>query len=221
MPIHAQGRDEYIVISGGPALLQWESYRESRDRHDKWWGNFIRTARIRFDQLRNQLGEDALITWLVYRPGYARRATEEGRPLLSFIESVNEKYHTNLVWFDSGPDVINYLNGGRSRATTKISGLEYFGHSNKYCWVFDYSNFILGASKAWLHQDEFTNVRKDIFTRRPYVKSWGCHTAESMSERWHYYTKTRMIGAFGKTDYSDSWKNTLPYISTPGGYWDD
>ena len=39
--------DEYIIVSGGPALKKWEVFRRTNHRHDKWWGNFIRSARIR------------------------------------------------------------------------------------------------------------------------------------------------------------------------------
>ncbi len=81
--------DEYIIVTGGPALEKWEQYRVKNQRHDKWWGNFIRASRIRIDQLqRYYKGKGPVnITWMVYRPGYVTRATEDGQPLISFIES--------------------------------------------------------------------------------------------------------------------------------------
>ena len=34
--------DEYILLVGGPSLLQWENFRREEHRHDRWWGNFVR-----------------------------------------------------------------------------------------------------------------------------------------------------------------------------------
>src|SRR5471032_3707488 len=77
---------EYIVLIGGPSLHQWEQYKSQP--HDHWWANFIHTARLRTDQLRAQLGPDAMITWLVYKQGYLDRAQQEKQDLIGFIDSV-------------------------------------------------------------------------------------------------------------------------------------
>lgn len=210
---------EYIIVSGGPALREWEKYRRETHQHDKWWGNFVRTARLRMQELKKQTNGTVNITWLVYRPGYRNRADEDGEPLISHIESVRDKYYVNLVWFDHGDDVINYLNRGQNRRAVKVNGFEYFGHSNKYCFAFDYSNEILGASKAFLHQKDLTKIERKVFDRRAYCKSWGCHSGESFSQAFKRATGVKMIGAVGKTDYSDTWKMILPTISTSGGRW--
>jgi len=211
--------DEFIIVSGGPSLQEWEQYRQEGHRHDRWWGNFIRTARIRIQQMQKVFGDRANITWLVYRPGYDTRSTEDGEPLISHIESVRDKYGVRLIWFNTGQDVINYLNAGQNRRQVKIGGFEYFGHSNKYCFAFDYSNEILGASKSYLHQRDLKKLKRGIFSRKAYCKSWGCHSGESFSSAFKKATGIRMIGAIGKTDYSDTWKQILPTISTSGGRW--
>ena len=54
--------------------------------------------------------------------------------------------------------------------------------------MFDYSNNIDSASKVWLHQDDLKKINRGIFARDAYVKSWGCHTGESMSKKWHEAT---------------------------------
>src|SRR5690606_36894292 len=100
----------------------------------------------------------------------------------------------------------------------KVSGFEFFGHSNEYCFVFDYSNHILGASKTFLHQSEIKRFSRKAFARGAYCKSWGCHSGESFSAEWRRVTGTKMIGAIGKTDYSATWQGTLPFVS-PGGRW--
>ena len=115
---------EYIVLVGGPSLHIWEQYK-GPIAHDHWWANFIHSARVRTEQLRAQLGPNAMITWLVYKPGYIDRGKQEKQDLIANINSVRDKFHLNLVYFDRGGDVINYLNNGQPRDQLKISGFEY------------------------------------------------------------------------------------------------
>jgi hypothetical protein len=209
---------EYIVVSGGPSLIEWEKFKAAP--HDRWWGNFIRSARVRIEQLRKQYGPTARITWLVYRPGYARRAARQERSdLIANITSVRDRYGLNLVFFSDTSQLINYLNSGQPRDRVKIANFEFFGHSNKACFMFDYSNEIDSASKVWLHENELSRIHRGLFTSRPFVKSWGCHTGESMSGLWKRATGTRMIGALGKTDYAQCPANGwIPQLS-PGARW--
>lgn len=212
-------QDEYIIVAGGPTLERWEQYRIKDQRHDKWWGNFIRASRIRIDQLQRYYKGPVNITWMVYRPGYVNRATEDGEPLISFIESVRDKYKIRLIWFNSGDDVIRYVNKGQNRSQMKVGGFEYFGHSNKYCFVFDYSNEILGASKSYLHQDMLSGFDRNAFARRSFAKSWGCHSGESFSAAFQKFTGVEMAAAVGKTDYSEVYKQVLPFLSSTYGKW--
>lgn len=210
--------DEFIIVTGGPSLMEWEQFRREEHRHDKWWGNFVRTARIRIEQ-QKKFNPNLNITWLVYRPGYERRAGEDGQPLISNIESVRDKFGIRLVWFNNGADVINYLNNGQNRRDIKIGGFEYFGHSNKYCWTFDYSNEILGASKSFLHERDLKGIKRGVFSRDAFCKSWGCHSGESFVGAFKKATGVRMIGAIGKTDYSKTYMLILPTLSSAGGRW--
>lgn len=197
----ASPQREYILVSGGPSLIEWEKFKA--EPHDRWWGNFIRAARVRIEELRRKHGPDALITWLVYRPGYERRAGRQDKAnLIGNIESVRDKYNVKLVWFNRTDQLINYLNSGRDRGNVKIANFEFYGHSNRACFMFDYSNEIDSASKVWLHEDELGRIRRGLFTRDALVKSWGCHTGESMSKKWRSATGRRMVGAIGKTDYA-------------------
>ena len=209
-----QAQDEHIIVSGGVSLRKWEDLRAPGTQHDRWWGNFIRPARARIQEIQKQ-DPGAPITWLVYRSAYTRRSVEDNRSLTALIESVRDAYKVNLVYFDSGSDVINYINNGKPRSRTKVASFEYFGHSNKYCFMFDYSNHIYGASKSWLHQKELSKIKGSAFARNAFCKSWGCHTGESMNTAWRKATGTTMIGAHGKTDYG----NPLSIQISPGGYW--
>jgi len=205
---------EYIICVGGPSMYQWEKYKVYP--HDHWWANFVRAARLRTEQLRAQLGPDAQITWLIYKQGYIDRATQEHQDLIGLIESVRDKFNLNLVWFHAGSEVINYLNTGQPRNQLKIVGFEYFGHSNRACFMFDYSNFIDSACKSWLHENELAKIDRRAFAHGAYVRSWGCHTGESMSKKWYRATGTHMIGAIGKTQFM---MDELPILTSVDGKW--
>src|SRR6059058_6415938 len=111
---------EWIIVVGGPSLYQWEHYKTYP--HDHWWANFVRAARLRTEQLRAQLGPDAQITWLVYKQGYLDRTKQEHQDLVALIDTVREKFNLNLVWFNAGSEVIDYLNNpaGAGRNQVKI-----------------------------------------------------------------------------------------------------
>lgn len=206
--------DEWIMLVGGPSMYQWEKYKAYP--HDHWWANFVHAARLRTEQLRTQLGPDAKITWLIYKPGYIDRGEQDHQDLVSLVDSVREKFNLNLVWFNQGSEVINYLNNGQPREQVKIAGFEYFGHSNKACFMFDYSNHIDSACKSWLHENDLVKISRRDFARNAYVKSWGCHTGESMSKKWYSATGTHMIGAIGKTQYM---MEELPILTSADGRW--
>src|SRR5262245_64103174 len=79
---HAQAQQsEYIILVGGPSLHQWEQYKVQP--HDHWWANFVHAARVRTEQVRMQLGRDALITWLVYKRGYIDGGKQEKQHRIS------------------------------------------------------------------------------------------------------------------------------------------
>src|SRR4029077_3686175 len=104
---------EWIILVGGPSLHEWEQYKA--EPHDHWWANFVHAARLRTEMLRDGLGPNAPITWLVYKQGYLDRQPQENQDLVGLIETVRDKFNLNLVWFRNGDDVINYLNNGQDR----------------------------------------------------------------------------------------------------------
>jgi hypothetical protein len=214
----AEVEREYILVSGGPSLHEWEKFKA--EPHDRWWGNFIRSARVRIQEIQAKVGPDTKITWLVHKPSYVRRASRQDKQdLIGNIVSVRDKFGVNLVWFNEGDELIEYLNAGQPRDRVKIANFEYYGHSNRACWMFDYSNEIDSGSKSWLHENELGRVHRDIFTRDAFIKSWSCHTGESMSKKWKRATGKRMIGAIGKTDYAyGHLRNWTPALSK-GARW--
>ena len=212
-PLPAAPQGEYVLLVGGPSLMQWEKYKAQP--HDHWWANFVHAARVRTDQIRAQ-APDAKITWLVYGQGYKDRAVQDKQDLISLIGTVRDKYNLNLIYIRKGDDVINYLNSGQARDSVKIADFEYFGHSNAKCFMFDYSSNIESACKSWLHEDDLKKINGRVFARGANIKSWGCHTGESMSKKWFAATGTQMWGVIGKTQYM---LNELPVISGKDSKW--
>jgi len=210
-----QNYDEHIVVTGAPSLMEWEKYKI--EPHDNWWMNFVRASRIRIAQIRDQYGSGAYITWLVYGPGYKRRQAQEKENLFSIIDSVVKAYNVKLVYFNNADELCDYLDRGEDRSLYKIASFDYFGHSNRACFMFDYSSQIGSASKCWLHESELRQkLRRGIFARNAAVQSWGCYTALSMSGLWRDATGARMIGATCKTQYMT---NELPVLVSSNGKW--
>ena len=98
-------RAVHVVMCGGPALRQWEGLRIQPDRHDNWWANFVRASTIRIAQIQQQ-DPAARITWIVYRPGYATRGKEDGKPYTRWIADLASKYKIRLVWVNSADQAI-------------------------------------------------------------------------------------------------------------------
>lgn len=212
-PKEPQQPGEHVIVSGGVSLWIWEKWKDNP--HDNWWMNFVRAARIRIQQIR-ETDPNAQITWLVYRPSYITRGRQDGRDYINLISSVRDAYNIKLMWFDSTSQFVNYLNFGQPRSQVKISNLEIFAHSNKACIMFDYSNMIDSASKVWLHERDLGQINRGIFTSDALVRSWGCHTGESMSRKFRSATGTPMWGLTGKSQYMT---NELPVAASVSGRW--
>lgn len=202
--------NEHFILCGGPTVDSLEKYRTPRDRHDRFWGNFIRASTIRMDQLRRAYGANAKVVWAVYRPGYVARGREDGKPYTTWIQEQATKRNVTLVWLNSSEDAIKAIN---SRPTGSIVTFDFFGHSNRHCFLLDYGSEILGSSKAWLHENDLHKIRKSVFNKNALCQSYGCHTGESMSQVWRRSVGNTLIGAEGKTDYASITHGKLPDAS--------
>jgi hypothetical protein len=205
---------EYIVLTGGPALRFMEHGKAAS--HDMYWFNFVDASVIRLQELKASAPPDILVTWLVYRPSYVSRSRELGMDLIPQLEAKAKQVGANLVFFDTTPQLISYLNKGHDRDKTKIASFDYFGHSNKACFLFDYSNTIDTMSIAYLHVKDLRKIDSDDFSRNAACKSWGCHSGEMYSQWWKGQFDVAMVGAIGKTDFSHG---GLPVLSNSDGKW--
>ncbi len=203
------GNADHVIVTGGPALRKWENLRVQKDQHDRWWANFVRASTLRMAEIRKAYGSNAPLVWMVYQPGYQTRSREDGKPYTKWISELAAERRATLIWFSSTSGFIQSLN---SRPSGSISTFDFFGHSNRFAFMFDYSNDIMAASTAWLHERELPRIRSSVFARNAYCKSWGCHTGESMSAAWKRATGVTLEGAKGPTDYTVLSYGKLPEV---------
>ncbi len=211
----AEQTREDIVLTGGPALRFME-HGKGDVSHDVYWFNFVDASVIRLKQLKDQAKPGEVVTWMIYRPSYAARSKEMGMDLLAQLQQKANALGVNLHWFDSKEDLIAYLNKGMDRDKVKIADFDYFGHSNKACFLFDYSNTIDTMSVAWLHVKDLRKIDDDVFAKDATCKSWGCHSGEMYSQWWKSHFDVAMTGAQGKTDFAHG---GLPQLSNSDGKW--
>lgn len=200
---------DHVIVTGGPALRQWENLRVKQDQHDRWWANFVRASTLRMEEIRRVHGPNAPLVWLVSQPGYLSRGREDGKPYTTWITELAAKRRATLVWFSDGGAFIRALN---SRPRGSIQTFDFFGHSNRHAFMFDYGNDIMGASTSWLHERDLPRIKSSVFARNAYCKSWGCHTGESMSAIWKRSTGVTLEGAKGPTDYTVISYGRLPVV---------
>jgi len=200
----------HVLLTGGAALRKHENYRIPSDRHDRWWANFIRASTLRMDEFKSVYGANARFTWFVHRQSYVRRGREDGKPYTTWITEQAQKRGARLVWITSGNDFIAKFN---KLPSGSVNTFDFLGHSNKHCFLIDYSSQVLGASASWLHENQLRSISRRPFAKGAICKSWGCHTAESMSKHWKAALGIPLIGAHGKTDYSTLSKGRMPSVS--------
>ena len=200
---------DHGIVTGGPALRKWENYRGKKDQHDRWWANFVRAATLRMAEVRLAYGPNAPLVWFVYKPGYQTRGREDGKPYTTWIAGQASKRRATIIWFSDSQDFMRKLN---SRPRGSIQTFDFFGHSNRYAFMFDYGNEVMAASSSWLHERDLPRIRRSIFSKNAYCKSWGCHTGESMSAAWKRSTGVALEGAKGPTDYTVVGQGKMPRV---------
>ena len=210
----AQTRED-IVLTGGCALRFME-HGKGDVSHDVYWFNFVDASVIRLKELKDAVKPDTMVTWLLYRPAYAARSQEMGLDLIAQLQAKAKELGVRLVFFNSQAELVAYLNKGVDRKTIKIADFDYFGHSNKACFLFDYSNTIDTMSIAWLHVKDLRKIDSDIFADDATCKSWGCHSGEMYSQWWKSQFDVPLTGAIGKTDFAHG---GLPQLSNSDGKW--
>ena len=204
---HTALHADHVIVAGGPALRKWEDLRTKEDQHDRWWANFIRASTLRMAEIRKAYGPNAPLVWIVYQPSYQARAREDGKPYTTWISEVAAERRASLIWFNDSGSFIRAMN---SRPKGSIQTFDFFGHSNRHAFMFDYGADIMAASTAWLHERDLSKLKSSVFAPNAYCKSWGCHTGESMSAVWKSKLGIPLEGATGATTYTVLSQGLLP-----------
>jgi len=199
---------EHLILCGGPASRRWENLRIERDRHDRWWANFVHASTMRIDEIRKSNGPDASITWIVYKEGYLTRGNDDRKPYTTWIAEQASKRKVRLIWINSGDQAIAAINARRDLIT-----FDFFGHSNRHCFMLDYGSEVMAVSQAWIHERDLGKISSRAFSKNAHCQSWGCHTGESMSAVWKRKIGVTLIGAKGKTDYAALSLGKMPTVS--------
>ena len=201
-----------VILTGGVALKNWEQLRGPA-RHDNWWANFVRASTVRMALARRE-NPSVKFTWIVYRPAYVTRGREEKKDYLSMIRDLATKYNAHLVFADTADAVYSAINAvGKGN----IHSFYYFGHSNAYAFMLDYSNSIIGSSKQWIHEKDLpTRIRRDVFAPGAKCYSYGCYTGRSMSAKWKKAFGVPMMGNTESTRYQPVGDGLMP---TGAGKW--
>lgn len=200
---------DHVIVTGGPALRKWEDLRIKEKQHDRWWGNFVRASTLRIDEIKKE-NPEAVIHWLVFKPSFKKRGEEDAKPYTDWLDRLAEKRGIEMHWFSTTEEFLAKLNACEDQS---VETFDYFGHSNRYAFMFEYGADIIAASTCWLHEDELNRIDRKIFARKAMCKSWGCHTGESMSRLWRKHLKLPLIGAKGATNYSLVGHGKMPYVS--------
>jgi hypothetical protein len=198
---------EHVIVAGGPSRQRWEDLRVPEDQHDRWWANFIRASTLRMVEIRRAYGADAKIVWFVHRDSYAARGREDGKPYTNWIAEQAAKRRVTLIWFNSSGDFIRGIN---NRPRGAIQTFDFFGHSNKYAFMFDYGSDIMAASTSWFHERDIRRLQSSVFARNAHCKSWGCHTGDSMSAVWKQHIGIPLEGNIGPTTYVPVGQGQMP-----------
>jgi len=210
IPVFSASATHHIILCGGPASLRWEKLRVKKDQHDNWWANFNYASVLRAEEIYRAYDKSAKITWIVYRPGFQLRSRQDGKPYVKWIGENAAKRNIKLIWVDSGPAAIRAINNHPARS---VMTFDYFGHSNRHCFMLDYGSDVMAVSQSWIHENNLGRLRKGIFNRNCISQSYGCHTGESMSQIWRQKLGHTLIGAKGKTDYAALNKGKLPVVN--------
>lgn len=204
-----------VILTGGCALRSWEQYRGKELAHDNWWANFVRASTIRMAHIRTQR-PDAAITWIIYRPSYVARAKEDGKPYIDWITDLAQKYRAKLIWVKTGAEAISAINTAPRGSNDYVQSLYYFGHSNPYAFMLEYSSEIIAVSTQYIHETDLQKIKPSIFRPESDCRSYGCFTGVSMSSWWKQIIGVPLWGNMKSTYYAPVSEGLLPH---GGGKW--
>ena len=198
-----------VVLCGGVALRSWENLRGPA-AHDNWWANFVRASTVYIDGALARNPERDIL-WIVYRPSYVTRGKENKIDYVSRIRETAAKRNIRFKFVDSADEAYEAINKAPRNKEDSITAFIYFGHSNPHAFMLDYSNDIMAASTAWMHEKDLAaKINPAVFA--PYAECWsyGCYTGRSMSKFWREAFKVALWGNLESTRYQPVGAGKLP-----------
>lgn len=198
-----------VVLCGGVALRSWENLRGPA-AHDNWWANFVRASTVYIDGALAKNPEKDIL-WLVYRPSYITRGKENQIDYIARIRETAGKRKIRFRFVDSADDAYKAINAAPRNKKDRITGFYYFGHSNPHAFMLDYSNSVMAASKAWMHEKDLAKrINPAIFAPDAECRSYGCYTGRSMSKYWKDAFGVGLWGNLESTRYQPVGEGKLP-----------
>lgn len=198
-----------VVLCGGVALRSWENFRGPA-AHDNWWANFVRASTVYIDGALAK-NPDKDILWIVYRPSYITRGKENKIDYVSRIQETASKRKIRFRFVDSADEAYEAINNAPRNKMDRITAFFYFGHSNPHAFMLDYSNDIMAASTAWMHEKDLASkIKSDIFDANAECWSYGCYTGRSMSKFWREAFQVGLWGNLESTRYQPVGQGKLP-----------
>jgi len=197
-----------VILTGGVALKSWENLR-GKNAHDRWWANFIRASTMQMSGI-NKRDPKAKILWIVFRPSYLTRQREDGKTYVKWINGHAVKYHAKLVWVKTAKEAVAAINAA-PQGKRRIKNFTYFGHSNAYAFMLDYSNDIIGSSTEWIHERDIKGwIKAESFEPNAVCWSYGCFTGLSMSRHWREALGIPLWGNTEATRYQPLSQGRMP-----------
>ena len=178
-----------VVLCGGVALRSWENFRGPA-AHDNWWANFVRASTVYIDgALARNPGKDIL--WIVYRPSYITRGKENNTDYISRIKETAAKRNIRFKFVDSADEAFAAINKAPRNKKDRITAFFYFGHSNPHAFMLDYSNDIMAASTAWMHEKDLASrINPAVFEPNGRLRGLVCERFAADWRVWDAPTVT-------------------------------
>ena len=210
-----------VLISGGPGLFNTKDIE-----HDKSWANYVTPPILKWDSGKSKLtgkGNEALdVHWLVYKPAYEERWTDDDGKNRSSADETRKKGFSSYVdmiegrakergwilhWFDSATNLWQRL----WTFMEDIVRLWFWGHARDSLWFslgHDDSTAVMPSGDAVLKVSDITDPKNKLRATipddpaTPTCRFVGCNT-EAFATAWAKTYSARSEGVRGKIEFSE------------------
>ena len=208
-----------VVVSGG---VNPDTKKDNS--HDKYWGNFVQSAKTKITESQRDLKEGEKVEWMVQKSSLVDRAKNEGRKgdyYTGQVEQMAKDMGVDLRWFNNKKEFVQGMNtttGGEKRAgSSLISNFTYYGHGSESALWLTYqpgreagealtSSDLPNAKNRSLYEKlNGQAISPSAFAPGATSTSWACNSAvggsQSVTQSWANSTGVPMSGIIGRADY--------------------